>query len=321
MTGALDPTTVERFARDLDALVPAGVPFGVAVSGGADSLALLLMSHAVAPDRVRAATVDHGLRPESSAEAAFVASVCADRDIPHATLTIDWAEGPPTANIEALARDARYERFGRWAAQHHLGYLATGHHADDQAETMLMRLARGAGLSGLAGIRREIVQRDLTIVRPLLRWTRDELRSVVAAAGLDPAEDPHNDDPTFDRARLRTALRAAGFHDASSYAASAVYLQEAEEALGWMLFDLWDRVAVERNGTFRLDLDGIPSELRRRLLRTAIHLSGDRLPRGPELRRAVERVEDLGKTSLGATLIERDGTLWTVRPAPPRRTG
>ena len=107
---------VKRFAADLDALVPPGERVGVAVSGGPDSLALLLLAAAARPGLIEAATVDHGLRPESGAEAEMVASICAKLDVPHAILAADWSE-PPTANIQAEARTMRYRLLADWAEQ------------------------------------------------------------------------------------------------------------------------------------------------------------------------------------------------------------
>ena len=123
------------------------------MSGGPDSLALLLLAAAARPGQIEAATVDHGLRPEARDEADMVAddlrrgSAC-----PHAILTARWSEVPETA-IQERARNQRYRLLGYWAEERGLDALATAHHADDQAETLLMRLARGSGVRGLAGMR------------------------------------------------------------------------------------------------------------------------------------------------------------------------
>jgi len=145
----LDP--VGRFAAGLGAhREPA---LAVAVSGGPDSLALMLLAHAVPGLTVTALTVDHGLRPEAAEEARFVAALAAARGIAHHILPVrveDCGQG-----VQAAARAARYAALGGWCASAGVGLLATAHHADDQAETLLMRLARGAGVGGLAGIRRK----------------------------------------------------------------------------------------------------------------------------------------------------------------------
>ena len=144
------PDLVERFGADLDALVPSGMRLGVAVSGGPDSLALLLLAAAARPTMVEAATVDHGLRAGSADEARMVAGICKQLGVPHRTLLADWPEAP-TTNIQAAARAMRYRLLNEWAIDRGLPAVATAHHADDQAETLLMRLVRGAGVGGLGG--------------------------------------------------------------------------------------------------------------------------------------------------------------------------
>src|SRR3954452_12256106 len=139
------PALIDRFRGDLDALIAPGERLGVAVSGGPDSLALLLLAAAARPGAIEAATVDHALRPESRGEAEMVAQICGRLGVPHAILTVEWAEPPASAILER-ARAARYQLLAVWANERKLGAVVTGHHADDQAETLLMRLNRGAGV-------------------------------------------------------------------------------------------------------------------------------------------------------------------------------
>src|SRR4051794_20667325 len=141
----------DRFVRDLDALSASGARIGIAVSGGPDSLALLLLAAAARPGKIDAATVDHGLRPGSREEAEMVAGVCAILGVPHAILTAQW-ENRPISAIQERAREERYRLLAHWAKERELDAIATAHHLDDQAETLLMRLARGSGVRGLAGM-------------------------------------------------------------------------------------------------------------------------------------------------------------------------
>jgi tRNA(Ile)-lysidine synthase len=153
----------------------------------------LLLAAAHAPARVAVATVDHGLRAEAAEEAAAVAALCARLGVPHATLRLTMATG---SAIQARARAARYAALAGWARAEGLAALATAHHLDDQAETLAMRLNRGAGARGLAGMRAvATVPGDpaLPLLRPLLGWRRAELAAVVRACGLDAADDPQTE--------------------------------------------------------------------------------------------------------------------------------
>src|SRR5690349_1499338 len=138
----LPAALIERFARDLDAVAPTGQRLGIAVSGGPDSLALLALAAAARPGLLEAATVDHDLRAEAEQEAAMVADVCGQLGVPHVTLKVRWASLPTTA-IQERARRERYRLLGYWGEERMLAAIVTAHHADDQAETLLMRLARG----------------------------------------------------------------------------------------------------------------------------------------------------------------------------------
>ena len=313
----IEPELVARFRRDLERL--AGSPpgqLGVAVSGGPDSLALLLLAHAAFPDAVRAATVDHRLRSESAAEAAFVASICAHLDVPHAILTGDVSvEG----NLQAAARTLRYRLLARWAAETGVARILTAHHADDQAETLIMRLNRGAGLSGLAGIRTAIGIAGLAVARPLLFWRRDELAAIVRAAGLEPISDPSNSDDRYDRARLRKHLANAGWLDPAPLARSAEALAEADAALDWTGDKLMaERVQQEPDG-ISLDPDGLPPELRRRLvLRILAALAPAEPPRGEPLQRLLATLAAGGTATLAGVKCQ-GGPRWRFTPAPPRR--
>ncbi|HSJ79209.1 MAG TPA: tRNA lysidine(34) synthetase TilS [Erythrobacter sp.] len=164
---------IARFAADLATIWPEDTrdgPLGLAVSGGADSLALLLLAHAALPGRIAVASIDHGLRPEAAGEVALVERIAGERGIPFTALTVTLAAG----NLQARAREARYRALADWAKKSGLGAVATAHHTDDQAETLLMRLNRGSGLGGLAGVRARSVIGDgeLLLLRPLLGWRK-----------------------------------------------------------------------------------------------------------------------------------------------------
>src|SRR5690606_19985454 len=138
-------------------------------------------------------------------------------------------------NLQARARAARYTAMAGWMKERGLSALATAHHADDQAETLIMRLNRGSGLAGLAGVRQRtnLPGTGLVLLRPLLGWRRAELGELVAAAGLEAALDPSNEDERFDRVRIRKALREANWLDVVAVSASAALLAEAEAVMQW----------------------------------------------------------------------------------------
>ncbi len=180
------PTLGDRIETLLErcSFAPSGEPLVCAVSGGADSLALLLLAVARHHD-VTAVHVDHGLRDRSDAEAEVVRSAAERFGASFRSVRVVVGEGP---NLEARARAARYQALP--------GGACTGHTADDQAETVLLQMVRGAGLEGIAAMRAD--ER-----RPILRLRRTETRALCAAAGLVPVEDPSNDDPRFRRNRVR----------------------------------------------------------------------------------------------------------------------
>lgn len=308
-----------RFAADLAALIADDAPLGVAVSGGPDSLALLLLAAAARPGKVEAASVDHGLREGSRGECEMVADHCERLGVPHAILTVEW-DDTPTSNLQALARAERYALLVDWAKERGLAAIATAHHADDQAETLLMRLARGSGLSGLRGARdKRLLGDGVWLIRPLLGWRRDELRAIVTQAGIEAVADPTNEDPRHDRTQVRRWLRDNGWLDPVRLAAVAHHLGEADDALNWAL----DGLAVSRiapdGEALTVDPSGMPRELQRRLLLAALIRLDVTPPRGPDLARAIDALEQGQSVTLGGIKLE-GGPVWRLAPAPPRRT-
>jgi tRNA(Ile)-lysidine synthase len=310
---------ITRFAADLEALVPADARIGLAVSGGPDSVALLLLAAAARPGNVEAATIDHGLRPEGAGEAAMVAALCDKLGVRHQVLLADWGESP-TANVQAEARALRYRLLNDWAVERALPFLATAHHADDQAETLLMRLARGAGVRGLGGARaRRALSEEVTLIRPLLSWRKAELAKLVADAGIEAVDDPSNRDPRHDRSRIRQFIGDSDWADPARLAMSAEALRDADEALDWALAPLLSsHLRRDGDALFIEPLD-LPRELRRRLLLAAFAELGAPVPRGPELIRAMDRL-DAGETVTLSGIKLDGGSQWRLSPAPPRRS-
>ena len=318
---SLTPEVAARFAVSWQALAPQG-QVGLAVSGGPDSLALLLLCHEVAPRNFHAITVDHGLRAESAAEAAMVAAVCAERHIPHHTLSLSLASG---SAVQERARHARYAAMAALARELGLVALVTAHHADDQAETMLMRLNRGAGLRGLAGMRPVAgVPGSLTprlpLLRPLLTWRRHDLVCIVENAGLIAADDPSNRDARYERVRIREAMTSIDAFNINAFSASAANLAAADEALEWAVDQLWASIAPDGEGfTWNADA-AVPRALALRLLERVLTALGAPPPRGPDLVRWYDTLVSGGVATLGAVKGDaRDGP-WRFTRAPDRRT-
>ena len=179
----------------------------VGVSGGADSLALVLQAAeelAVFGRKIVALTVDHDLRPTSRLEAEYVAGLMQKYGIEHHILT--WTGKKPTTGIEEAARQARYALIAEWCSQNNVHVLLTAHHAKDQAETFLMRLQRGSGLEGLCGIREYSVRDGLVILRPLLAVNPENLRDYLRQRAIVWVEDESNRDTTFLRGKIRQYL-------------------------------------------------------------------------------------------------------------------
>jgi tRNA(Ile)-lysidine synthase len=315
------PARPARFRADLEALIGPPGQLGIAVSGGADSLALLLLAQAAFPGAIRAATVDHRLRPESAAEAAMVAAVCAARGIAHRILARPetWAVAG-----QSEARALRYALLGDWAQAEGLIYVATAHHLDDLAESFLIRAGRGAGVAGLAAMRAVApwpagAAYRTRLVRPLLGWTRAELAAVVADAGLVAAEDPSNADPHYDRTHARALLRREHWLRPERLARAAANLGEAEAALQWLADEAWRSRVTIAPGVVTIDAAGLPRETRRRLAAKAIgHLAPDADRDREGLDRLVDRL-DAGAAATLAGVRAAPGASWRFTPAPPRR--
>ncbi len=328
----LSRSLLGRFAADLAALWPRDErsgPLGLAVSGGPDSLALLLIAHEAMPGRVAVASVDHGLRAEAAGEVALVERIAAERGVPFTPIKVALAPG----NVQARGREARYAALARWAAASGLGAVATAHHADDQAETLLMRLNRGSGLAGLAGVRaRTVIEgSEVTLLRPLLGWRKAELASLVAAAGIPAVQDPSNTNPDFDRARLRSRMAEADWLDPVQIAASAAHLAEGWQALDWYAELDWHEM-VMRDETAPGGLGytycaNVPRVIAIETIVKIIGELGGHASRS-EAARAWDRLWAGENASLGGVLavpgaerVEKIGVMmrvWRFRPEPAR---
>jgi tRNA(Ile)-lysidine synthase len=276
----------------------------LAVSGGPDSMALLVLAadcfagNGHGAPQLSVATVDHGLRPESAAEAAFVAGEARRLGLPHTTLR--WTGEKPATGIAAAARCARYRLLEEHARSFPAARVAvvTAHHRDDQAETFAMRLARGAGVAGLAAMApdRPLAEGSpVRLVRPLLAFPKSRLVATLEARGIRFFNDPTNDDRRYERARVRQflpELDAAGI-TSSALATSARRLREAEAALRYakeqfvatLDLSLGNEVfASLRTNAFR---EG-PSLLRQRVLAHLVARYG-----GASQRPELSEVEDL----------------------------
>jgi len=277
---------------------------------------MLLLAHAAFPGGVEAATVDHGLRPESADEAAMVARLCAELAVPHTTLRVSVTGG----NLQDEARKARYAALGRWARERELGALATAHHADDQAETLLMRLNRASGVAGLAGVRARthVPGSDLLLLRPLLGWRRAELQAVLDAAGIVAAQDPSNADERFDRVRMRRTLADADWLDIAALARSASHLADADEALQWAADREWKERVEEVAGGY-LYQPQAPRAIRLRVLSRAVALLGG-APRGGALARLDDALICGLAANCGGVAGHSTADGWLLQPEPPRRS-
>lgn len=285
---------------------------GLAVSGGPDSLALLLLAHEVFPRRITAATVDHQLRPEGQAEARFVADLCSERGISHQILK---PSVPIRGSIQAVARKTRYSLLNNWMESRNIAWLATAHHADDQLETLVMRLLRGSGIEGMSAIR----ARRGHIIRPLLHFPKQALADFVEAHDIAAVDDPSNRDQSFDRVRVRHALSQLHGFDVGLASQSAAALEDARSAINWMVEQLGDEHITKTDGGCRLERQDFPHEIVRRLLLRCLHICDPALsPRGEQLEQTIVALKS-GKTiTIGNILCQGDG-YWAFSPAPKRQ--
>ncbi|QXX74658.1 tRNA lysidine(34) synthetase TilS [Methylovirgula sp. HY1] len=314
----------------------------LAVSGGPDSVALMLLAHAwvqasggqdKAAARLAVATVDHGLRPQSRQEAEAVAGWAAALGLPHHIL--DWQGEKPKAAIQERAREARYALLFAHARAIGADYVLTAHHADDQAETILFRLLRGSGLSGLAGMSDAAERGNLVHLRPLLDCPKDALIGVCEAHGHPYFRDASNENLAYARARLRklAPILAAEGLDRDALLRLGRRAERADAALDACMRKLRSALPATRvGGTFCAPMRAFkdePAEILARLIEAEIRFLGtdrplrlDRLETLTASLQAALRQDAAWCGSLAgkALVLDRGGVL-TVRSENPRRRG
>jgi tRNA(Ile)-lysidine synthase len=307
----------------------------IAVSGGPDSMALLglLAEWAREPGRpaLSAATVDHGLRPDAAAEAGMVAQACARLGVAHDILP--WQGNKPATGLQDAARKARYDLLAEAASRHGCRVVVTAHTQDDQAETVLMRMAHGSGPGGLAGMKRRSRRGALEIARPLLGLAKARLVATAQAQGLPFFSDPSNEDPKFERVRWRRRMpgfEAAGL-TAERLATLARRLARVDAAIAAQVEALRARLGTQASDGIDAGLlFGEPDEVSLRVLAQLVaEATGDSAPLRLErlehcheaLRRAAEIRAPLRRTLGGSVLsLDREGRL-RLRCEAPRRRG
>lgn len=261
-------------------------------------MAVLHLMAAVAAHQgfeLHAVTVDHALRPESGAEAAQVAQVCAGLGVPHKVLR--WEHGAVAGNVMDAARRARYGLMAEWAAAQGISHILLGHTADDQAETFLMELARSAGLDGLVGMQRHWDQGGVRFVRPFLQASRRALRAYLTRRGVVWLDDPSNENERYTRVKARRALAALKPLGITVETLGSVmaHLHMVQEAVIASTHAAAARMCAEQAGEVSFDLAqwrGAGGEVQRRLLIAALRwVSGaGYAPRGAGVARVMDAI-------------------------------
>ncbi len=336
---SLDAPVTEAELEDLFAPLAPFKVLMLAVSGGADSIAMMHLialwsaRHTDGLRKIIVATVDHGLRPESRGEALWVAGEARALGFPHEVLT--WQGPKPTAGLQDAARTARYRllsELGWREGRNGPVAIVTAHTEDDQAETFLMRLARGSGLDGLTGMSESRILRpgaSCRLLRPLLRVSGGRLKATLSARGLPWIEDPSNDCDRFERVRLRKArqqFETLGLTSAV-ISLSARRLERAREALEAAASELERAARLDTHGGMFASFDthvflSAPDELRLRVLARLISaFGGQEAPaRLAKLESVLSRLSApaFAAATLGGCILARHGDAFRVFREPGR---
>jgi tRNA(Ile)-lysidine synthase len=313
------PVATDRLIGLVTARLPVNQTIGVALSGGGDSTALLHLALR-AGFRVEAVTIDHALRDESAAEAATVGRACAALGVRHEVRV--WNHGAVAGNLMDAARKARMQLIGDWARARSISVVALGHTQDDVAETVLMGLARAAGVAGLSGMRAEWELEGLRFVRPLLAAGRSELRDWLRAEGVAWLEDPTNDNERFTRVKARKALVALAplGITVERLAAVAGHLARVQDALALQVRQAEAAWVTGEAGALRFDAGfwQVPGEVQRQVVVAAVRWLGQGIyaPRAAEVERLLAALA-AGRDATLAGCRARKG--WLMRE--PRTVG
>ncbi len=302
-----DAATLER----LFAPAAGESAIGIAVSGGADSLALMLLAHRWASTtgrpRLVVYSVDHRLRPEAAAEVSMVLDVA--RRLGLDSRGIAWTTTKPDSGLQEAARSARYRLIAEAMAEDGVGMLLTAHHRSDQAETVLMRLAHGSGIEGLKGMTALSQVEGVRVFRPFLDVDRGALRRVVTDAGITPAEDPSNIDSSYERVRWRQLtpqLSELGL-DADTLTAFAERMAETDKVVAQLAEAAFSKlVQLDGFGAARIEHPGfvaLGSAVGTRVLGRVLNIVGGR--QKPRVLGPVERL----RTQIAERSLPRAATL------------
>ena len=312
----------------------------LAVSGGPDSTALLVLAARwrralKRGPKLVAVTVDHGLRPSSAAEARAVKRLSRSLGVPHRTLR--WQGRKPKTGLQQNARAARYRLLASVARSANAGHILTAHTLDDQAETVLIRMSRGSGLTGLGAMAKvarlpSSDSSDIALVRPLLDIPKARLIATLARAKIAFADDPTNNDPRFTRARLRELMPVLAREglDARRFALLAQRMRRAEAAIETAVDVAAAASSWSDRGPIVFSAEKfarLPEEVALRLLGRAIARTGGarvlQLGKLETLVRAL-RGQNAGKTvplcrTLGGAMVTLNASNLVVERAPARR--